>query len=290
MQIRYGGSQRGIHDRLGSGSKPTQLYVQLIKRIYGMKNQITMTEADLDLASLRESLSNWKEDALKVVAKYPKGTNFFVAESYFQSSAADNEPLLLALIPERATIEALTERRFCQPCAIREIVDFRDGEIRFRFVTHHYPFEFAEKVLGPLCQDPGTAIFTRFVNARKKGFSEKHTSSDHPEVRSTAYWGIKRKASLPLQQWAYDITQCDPEREKQTYSRNVFPLLTQEHMDQYQRTGRICEDKDYQFFLDGTYSYIDLTRSWEAVKDLEDDWEELNAHLGSNSPYEESCE
>jgi hypothetical protein len=247
-----------------------------------MKNQITMTDLeDCDIASLREDISNWKEEALKVVAKYPKGTNFFVAESYFRSFAADNEPLLLALIQEPATIEALTERRFCQRSAVREITDFGNGEIRFRFVTHHYPFNFAENVLGPLCRNPETAIFTRFVNARKKGFSEKRTCSDHPEVRSTAYWGIKRKASLPSQLWAYDITQCDPEQENPTYSRKVFPLLTQEHMDQYLKTGRICEDKDYQFFLDGKYSYIDLSRSWETVKDLEADWEELNDHLGS---------
>ena len=255
-----------------------------------MKNQMTMTDVEEeDYASLGEEISNWKEDALKVVAKYPKGTNFFVGESYFRSSAADNEPLILALIQEPATIEALTERRFCQPTAIREIVDFRNGEIRFRFVTHHYPFEFAEKVLGPLCQDPGTAIFTRFVNARKKGFSEKRICLDHPEVRSTAYWGMRRKVDLPMQLWAYDLAKCNPELEEQTYSRKVFPILTADHMAEYQRTGKIYEDKDYQFFLDGKYSYIDLSRSWSALKDLEVDWEELNAVAGSNEKSEESC-
>uniref|UniRef100_UPI00404895AF hypothetical protein n=1 Tax=Rheinheimera sp. TaxID=1869214 RepID=UPI00404895AF len=106
---------------------------------------------------------------------------------------------------------------------------------------------------------------------------------------STAYWGMRRKEHLPMQLWAYDLAQCDPELEEQTYSRKVFPILTADHMTEYQKTGKIFEDKDYQFFLDGKYSYIDLSRSWSALQDLESDWEELNAHVGSSFQGEESC-
>jgi hypothetical protein len=257
-----------------------------------MNNNINLAEIrnDNDNDSLlRADLSNWKKNALEVTAHFPKGVNFFLAECYFRSSAVENEPLLLALLSESTTIQALTERRFCQPTAVSEIVDGDVGEIRFRFVTHSYPFLFAEQVLAPLCQDPETALCTRFVNAKKKGFSEKRICRDDPQVRSNAYWGMKRKADLPMQLWAYDLAQCDPELKEQTYSRKVFPILTADHMTEYQKTGKIYEDKDYQFFLDGKYSYIDLSRSWSALQDLESDWEELNAHVGSSFQGEESC-
>lgn len=246
-----------------------------------MKSKTFSIEFDNE-TPLSEDISNWKEEALKVVADFPKGVNFFLAECYFQSSAAENEPLLLALISESKTIESLTRKQFCQPTAVSEIVDGDSGEIRYRFVTHDYPFRFAEEILAPLCRDPETAMFIRFVNGKKKGFAEKHISVDHPVVRSTAYWGMKREATLPSQLWSYDLTQCDPELESQTYERKVFPIFSANHMNQYLKTGKVCVDKDYQFFLDGKYSYIDLSRSWSAVKDLEAEWEELNAYVGAN--------
>ena len=255
-----------------------------------MNNDINLAEMRIDNDSLLcADLSNWKKNALEVVTSFPKGVNFFLAECYFRSSAVENEPLLLALLSESTTIRALTERQFCQSTAVGEVVDGDKGDIRYRFVTHSYPFLFAERVLAPLCQHPETSVFTRFVNAKTKGYAEKRICSDHPEVRSTAYWGMRRKVDLPMQLWAYDLAKCNPELEEQTYSRKVFPILTADHMAEYQKTGKIYEDKDYQFFLDGKYSYIDLSRSWGALKDLEADWEELNSVAGSNEKSEESC-
>jgi hypothetical protein len=61
-------------------------------------------------------------------------------------------------------------------------------------------------------------------------------------------------------------------------------------MEDYLRTGRVSEKADYQFFLDGKYSYIDLSRSWVRAKDLEEDWEDLNAFVGKGANKEGSCQ
>uniref|UniRef100_UPI0040477AF1 hypothetical protein n=1 Tax=Rheinheimera sp. TaxID=1869214 RepID=UPI0040477AF1 len=145
-----------------------------------MNDDISLAEIRNDNDRLRAYLSPWKEKELELTASFPKGVNFFLAECYFRFGAVENEPLLLALLSESTTIEALTGRQFCQPTAVSGIIGADVGEIRFRFVAQSYPFLFAERVLAPLCRDPETALFTSFVNAKKKGFAEKHICRDQP--------------------------------------------------------------------------------------------------------------
>lgn len=251
-----------------------------------MIEEIFLAESQMESESLGDSkVSNWKKDVIDVVGRIPTGTNFFLAETYLRFDEQNEEPLLGVLMNEDGDAEnlfnRLTAKRLWET-PVWTVFDQTTRSIRFRYVTLCYPFRVAEEVIAPLCKHPDTSLITTFVNAKKKGYSEKRVALEPSEVRSTAYWGMKRKATLPMHLWAYDLVKCDPELEGQTYSRRVFPIFSSEHMEDYMRTGKVCEEADYQFFLDGMYSYIDLSRSWYGVKELESEWEELNKLVGTN--------
>jgi len=250
-----------------------------------MIEEIALSESQRDSESLGDSkVSNWKKDVIDVVGRIPTGTNFFLAETYLRFDEQNEEPLLGVLMNEDGDAENLFNRltaKRLRETPVWTVFDQPTRSIRFRYVTLCYPFRVAEEVIAPLCKHPDTSLITTFVNAQKKGYSEKRVALEPSEVRSTAYWGMKRKATLPMQLWAYDLTKCDPELKKKTYRRKIFPIFSTQHMKDYMRTGRVCEEADYQFLIDGMYSYIDLSRSWSAVKELEGEWEELNMLVGT---------
>lgn len=226
--------------------------------------------------------SKWKSDVLDALGRVPLRSNFFLAECYFSQQTLEKETLLTTLLGDKCEegelINQLTTKRLWDT-PVWVITDDSSGAVRYKFVTRGYPFRFVEEVIAPLCRCPETSLITAFVNSKKKGYAEKRISLDTSEVRSSAYWGMKRVAVLPMQSWAYDITQCNPMLDSQVYKRHVYPHLTNNHLIQYHKTGRIRAAKDYQFFLDGKYSYTDLLESWSTVKDLELEWEELNTHI-----------
>lgn len=247
-------------------------------------NTTCMDDVLDDDVGMKESISKWMSEAGNDIAKYPNGENFFLAECYVKSECFEIEPLLMALISSdkykgRPLLQDLASKHLTTS-SILEVIDSR-GRIGFRFFTTSFPFLFAEKVLAPLCRDPQTSLFTVFVNAKKKGYAEKRGRERSGDVMSTAYWGMKRNANLPMQLWAYDLTQCDAELDQQTYSRNIYPLLSDKHLVDYTKHGRITEEKDYQFFLNGSFSYVDIGRSWFKVNELEQDWEALNQKVGT---------
>lgn len=248
------------------------------------------TESELlrdAIASKDEKISKWKERSKEILSYCDSNTNFFLAETYFHRELLKSESNLGVLVEHCQRDESSDILNIVAGVMMHEVelvanFDSKSDWIRFRFISRSYPFDFVERILGSMClRNCVGPVFTNYVNANKKGYVEKHIDPLRRDSISSAYWGIKRKARLPMQLWAYDIAQCDPELEGQTYSRRVFPIFSSEHMEDYMRTGRVIEEADYQFFLDGTYSYIDLSRSWYDVKELEAEWEELNAFVGT---------
>lgn len=240
-----------------------------------------------DAIASKEKISKWKERSKEILSDCNPNTNFFLAETYFHRELLNSESNIGILVEHCQRDESSDILNIVAGVKMHRVelvadFDSKSDWIRFRFISMCYPFDFVEQILSSMCvRNSVGPVFTNYVNANKKGYAEKHIEPSRRNSVSSAYWGMKRRATLPMQLWAYDLSQCDPELETQTYSRRVFPIFSSEHMEEYMRRGIVCREADYQFFLDGMYSYIDLARSWNEVKELEAEWEELNAFVGT---------